>query len=428
MHFKSRLLYILIYLLFINWLFLGYVSKTWSYLGEFSGFSEKGIVFSLLFSIIPGLILIRHEILTVSKVILFLLYYYTYVPMIVVMSYKISVINIHYLYYCVSLLFSFLLIIYLALKNSLSIFRLKKIKLSLRFEFIGLITLFGFLFLVYKYKSVMNFVSPFGEEVYTQRFIARDSNVRSPILDYLIMILSGALLPMLLSYGIFKRKNFYLLFSVLSYILLYSVASNKGYLFYIPMMYIMFALLRANDFIHSFLRLNSLMGLFIFLSSLFFQESLVYNVFMSVFSLRFIMISGVNAVNYIDFFSHHEHTYFSHINLVNKFTNGYPYGDNAIGQVIGDYYYGTTDANYNANFLLTDGVAGGGPIFVLITGIIAGVTLRLINSVTRKHDVRFAALPFSIIAVLLMNISLFTTLLSGGLLLVLVIFYFLKEV
>jgi len=190
----------------------------------------------------------------------------------------------------------------------------------------------------------------------------------------------------------------------------------------------MFALLRANDFIHSFLRLNSLMGLFIFLSSLFFQESLVYNVFMSVFSLRFIMISGVNAVNYIDFFSHHEHTYFSHINLVNKFTNGYPYGDNAIGQVIGDYYYGTTDANYNANFLLTDGVAGGGPIFVLITGIIAGVTLRLINSVTRKHDVRFAALPFSIIAVLLMNISLFTTLLSGGLLLVLVIFYFLKEV
>jgi hypothetical protein len=137
---------------------------------------------------------------------------------------------------------------------------------------------------------------------------------------------------------------------------------------------------------------------------------------MAIFGVRFLLISGINAVNYIDFFSQHEMTYYSHINVVNYFSQAYPYGNLQIGQVIGEYYYDMADANFNANFFLTDGVAAAGIFGVVIIGIMAGILLALINILVSKHDYRFILMPFSIIAVLLMNISIFTTLFSGGLL------------
>ena len=236
MDYCKKIIYLIGYILFVNWLFIEYVSTTWGYLGAYSTFRRIGLSWSLFFSLIPGLFLVRNDNLSVSKVIVLLLYYYTYVPMIVVISYKITSNNLIYLIYAISFSLAFLIIIFFSVKNKFIHHR--TYEFYLRIENIAFITFLGMLVLMFKYYSLLNFVNPFGEEIYTQRFAARDSNLRSSSLDYLTMIISGALLPVLLSYGIYKKKQFYILLAILSYFLLYSIAANKGYLFYIPMVYI----------------------------------------------------------------------------------------------------------------------------------------------------------------------------------------------
>jgi hypothetical protein len=151
-----------------------------------------------------------------------------------------------------------------------------------------------------------------------------------------------------------------------------------------------------------------------------------YEAFMAIYVVRFLMISGINSVNYIDYFLTHQKTHYSHLNVVNYFSNAYPYGDLQIGQVIGEYHYNTADANFNANFFLTDGVAAGGIFGVVFIGILGGFLLALINIFVSKHDYRFILMPFSIIAILLMNVSIFTTLFSGGLMFLIIYFIALR--
>lgn len=145
----------------------------------------------------------------------------------------------------------------------------------------------------------------------------------------------------------------------------------------------------------------------------------------SLLFLRTIGNGGLLNFWYYDFFANHPFTYFSHINFINFLGNGYPYGNDGLGKVVGTYYW-ASDMNANANFWATDGIASSGIYGVLIISIVLFVLLIIIDNITNLNENNFSILILLPFIASLTNTSLFSSLLTGGLFINIFIFYFLK--
>jgi hypothetical protein len=419
--------HVIIFILLVNWIYLAYISPQWGYLGASATYRLDGFIISIIISFIPSIPLLKSQRQTISGWVSLLLYYYSYIPMAVVLSYECVTNNYNDFLILPSLLLSFYLFVYVSIKDFSLVLRPKRFYLYRSINGLLFLNIAILIFIVFSVGSQLNFVNPFGDDVYTQRFIARDSVSRSVVTDYLIMLSSGVITPLILSYGFYKKRLCYITFAIIAFTLLYSIAANKGYLFSIFFIFLIAKLSKRDSVVYSFLKFNSFFSLFVFLLGLLFSGFFLYEIFMAVFGVRFLMISGINSSTYYEFFINHQYTYYSHLNIVNRIFKSYPYGDLQIGQVIGEYFYGSADANFNANFFLTDGFAAAGSIGLIVIGLFGGVVLCIINFVLSKHDYRFLIMPFSIVAVLLMNVSIFTTLLSGGLLFLVIYLFFLSS-
>jgi len=165
-------------------------------------------------------------------------------------------------------------------------------------------------------------------------------------------------------------------------------------------------------------------GLLISLDILFYDNEIL--VFLpSLLFLRTIGNAGVLNFWYYDFFSTHDYTYFSHLNIINYLFNGYKFGNEGLGKIVGSYYWGAS-MNANANFWATDGIASLGIFGVLLISIFFSFFLILLNALTelRKNNLHILVLiPFLIS---LTNTSLFSSFLTGGLFLVILLFVFLQ--
>ncbi|MFM2393185.1 MAG: hypothetical protein RLZZ546_1167, partial [Bacteroidota bacterium] len=383
LNFKKSI-HVFIFILFVNWVYLDYISIKWAYFGASSKFSFEGFLVSLLTSFLAGTPLLKLKKQTTGGFIVLLLYYYTYIPMAVVLSYKCFEKGYDFAQYLVAICLSFFLFATIGSKNFPLRFRSLEAEI---FKKINGLILFNTLIISVILVSLgkdLNFVNPFGEDVYTQRFSARDSVSRTIILDYLIMLSSGVITPLIFSYGLYSKRIGLVILSVAQTFILYSIAANKGYIFSLFLILMVAKLSQKDNYDRYFLKFNSLLSLTIVLVGLIFSESILYEAFMAIFGVRFLMISGINSVNYIEYFITHQKTYYTHLNIVNYFSNTYPYGDLQIGQVIGDYYYNLADANFNANFFLTDGVAAAGIFGVVFIGILGGLLMALINILVSK--------------------------------------------
>jgi len=136
----------------------------------------------------------------------------------------------------------------------------------------------------------------------------------------------------------------------------------------------------------------------------------------SLFFMRTISMPGQLASIYVDFFTNHPYTYYSHLGFVNKLTGMYPYGNEPLGRAVVDGAY-----NANANFWVTDGIAAIGPIGVIIINILFFFLLLFINKMFDKKFSKFILLVFTPAIFALLNVSLFTTLLSCGMILLILI-------
>jgi hypothetical protein len=85
-----------------------------------------------------------------------------------------------------------------------------------------------------------------------------------------------------------------------------------------------------------------------------------------------------------------------------------------LGLEVGRFYSGDPMLDQNANFWAMDGLAGGGLLGVLFVSVLVALIFWLLDVAAEKHDLRFTALLVCFTAMNLANISLFTTLLSGG--------------
>ena len=133
--------------------------------------------------------------------------------------------------------------------------------------------------------------------------------------------------------------------------------------------------------------------------------------------LRTTAVAGWLTQYYLRFFSVNDkpYTLYSHINIINLLTDYYPYAD-SLGKTVA---YGSQNAN--ANFLLTDGVAAAGIFGLLLIGLVFYVLLHILNSISYRYRLSDLLVIFLPTLSYILNTSLLTTLLSNGLLILILL-------
>ena len=264
-------------------------------------------------------------------------------------------------------------------------------------------------------------------EVYDLRDRASDL-AEGTAVNYAFMLLTGAVNPFLMGYGLFCRTRWMVFSGIAGQLLVYAVGGTKGSILSIVFIPAMYALLRIRrlsfgvKIASAFLAV--MLGFLALFRALGEQAGDLASLALFVVFSRTLGMGGLLTAQYYHFFQRNPFTYWSHIKVVNWFVH-YPY-QYPVGQELGIAYAGSTALDATAHFFATDGLeAAGLPGILLISLFCAGV-FWLLDSAAQRHDPRLAALVTTYVAYNLANISIFTSLLSGGLGLLIVVLYLMK--
>ncbi|WP_227097004.1 O-antigen polymerase [Bacteroides salyersiae] len=302
---------------------------------------------------------------------------------------------------------------------------LKKNYIPIKFYlWVGIIMLF---FVVIYYGSSLRLVS--FSKIYELRVDNYEAKLsRFPLIGYFILWISNFFRPLFLSIGLVYKKKEFVLIGVLMAILIYMATATKGTLFSPLFAFGLYWCLKYIGFKYLF---PLIVFFFLLVVSLFklteHSESSMSSVFFVVSAILLMRSLGISALlntAYIDFFETTKlHTYYTHINVINRIFGGYPFGEDALGKAVWGGYSGESvdDAmNANANFLATDGVAAMGIWGVLLVSILFYFLLKYLNKVSKSHNTDFVFILCLGSILSLLNVSLFTTLLSCGLILIII--------
>jgi hypothetical protein len=138
--------------------------------------------------------------------------------------------------------------------------------------------------------------------------------------------------------------------------------------------------------------------------------------------MRLLSLNALATAQYHGFLQNNPHTYFSHVKGISWLIH-YPYGSVSVGGAVGDYYYNDFRMDQTTHFWATDGLASFGLPGVLLISVFCALVFWILDSAARRHDPRLAAPVISYAAYNLANIGIFTTLLSGGLGLLILLLY-----
>lgn len=239
---------------------------------------------------------------------------------------------------------------------------------------------------------------------------------------YLIYWLKNALLPILLVCALQRKEYLHVLFAFLGCLCMYMIDQQK-ITFLAPFAILMLFLLYKlnNIMLRNYYHIIIMLTLIIVPFLCFFYKDIsdtAYEI-AAILIYRTQCIEGQELNTYLNFFGHdgtHPYTYYSHIGIINALTGMYPYGNMALGHAV-------TEGGSNANgmFWLMDGIAAGGFYGCAFIGIVFVFVKSFFNGIKQKCDVELFAVISLFAMSMTMNVSLFTALLSCGLLL----FYFL---
>jgi hypothetical protein len=293
--------------------------------------------------------------------------------------------------------------------------RLPKIPKPLFWTVLGAVAVFLTVWLLIVFRGHLQLVS-FGV-VYELRDAANDV-AEGSLVNYAFMLLNGAINPFLMGYGLYFKRRWLFFAGALGQVLIYSVGGTKGSIFSIVFILGIYCMLKIRKIpfalILSFGSLIVLAGTdFSIRFTGMGDVSFFGGIFQYLILMRTLSINGLGTAQYYDFFQRNPFTHLSHIHGVNWFVH-YPY-NYPVGQEIGLTYAGTADLDATAHFWATDGIGGFGLPGILFISVLCALVFWILDSVARRHDPRLAALVTAYAAYNLANISIFTSLFSGGL-------------
>ena len=338
-------------------------------------------------------------------------------------AWKYQMLELYYIYFVflVSMLIIFIANqIYINGGNSVQKFKILDIR-SLIFVSSALIIVF-----IIKFQSTMKIVT-WGDEMYELREINSDLG-----LDFYSRYVSGwlvfVLMPFIFVYGLIYNNKGYLYIIAFFTLIMYMILAAKIVVLlpvFIYVIYKLFIKFQLSNFFNNTVKFLILISITLLLLNLFVDNE-IYFYIPSMLFMRTIGNGGLLNFWYFDFFSNHPITYFSHVNVINFFTNNYKYGEIGLGKVVGTHYWSST-MNANANFWATDGIASLGLIGVLFISLVLSLLLIILNFITDLNKNNFHILVLLPFLASLTNTSLFSSILTGGLFLIMILFLILKN-
>jgi O-antigen polymerase len=234
-------------------------------------------------------------------------------------------------------------------------------------------------------------------------------------LNYALMWLYGAINPFLIAWGLYYKRAMMFAIGASGQLLIYCTLGTKASLLSIAFILGIYCLYQIESIPFGLKLTWSVVALFTMLCLAYAYlggdgELLALLLFLVFF--RSFGLAGLLTAQYYNFFQSNPHTLYSHIKIINLFVR-YPF-HYPLGTEIGYYYYNPL-VDTTAHFWATDGIAAAGLPGVLVASVFCALVFWLIDSAAQGHDSKFAALAIFFATYNLANLSLFTTLLSGGL-------------
>jgi hypothetical protein len=260
-------------------------------------------------------------------------------------------------------------------------------------------------------------------DVYTLRSENSDLS-DSGLVGYALANLAWALNPYLIAKGLVAPQKSSLWIGLAGQVVLYSTLGQKGVLLStVVVVGAYYGMLRARTIsavaISRIIVMVCAIPMIPILLGLAEDRSTVVRQLVVLVYMRTLGMTAAATGMYINFFQSHPFTYYSHINAVSLFVH-YPY-QMSLGQVVG-FDLVAKDLNANANFYATDGYAALGAAGIVLIGPILGLFLSIANAMTAR-SLRVACAAFVPFVMIVSNSSLFTSLLSGGGFLLLLVLY-----
>jgi hypothetical protein len=238
----------------------------------------------------------------------------------------------------------------------------------------------------------------------------------SAIAGYLFNWLTGAILPFVMALAVIRRSWLLGGVGVAGYVFLFGVWGSKATLL-APMAIMAFAWLFRDS--RRLLPRQLIVGFSVLLllpiTLMILEEQtrdFATGWLISLVHQRTFSSSALLIPQYLSFFQTHPHTFGSHVGLIGLFVD-YPFNQ-GVPTTIGLHFYGGP-MTANVNYWAQDGISSFGLWGIAPIAMLASFVFWLLDCAAYGLDPRFTTLCVAFVAMNLSDTSLFTTLLTGGL-------------
>ncbi|KWW20406.1 hypothetical protein AS888_18755 [Peribacillus simplex] len=405
-----------LYVLLLDISYVHFISPEYGYMGfVFRGPPTAGMIAYSMFFILLPVLFTKNDLQKPSELVFWILYFIVYIPVAWVPNYLFSDIQPKFIY-TNTMLFLCLLIIGNVNRLPALKFTPAHMKMGL-LKVVFIVSLLIFFLYTFMVSGGISLKPPIdAEDIYDKRMISRVK--LTPAGGYIIQWLAKVWNPLIVAFGLCRKKFSYVFLGLALQYLLYTTNGLKSTLlstFLLIMVFIASHDKGRNFAIYFCLSLCSLLGISILLDFILDQAYLS-----NLFARRMIITPGLLTTYYIDFFSTHPKALLSY-NILERFID--PVYDRSPPYIIGTEYFGRPQMAANAN-MFADAFANFGYIgLFMYTGILS-VLLWIYDSLT--EDVkwrRFGIILFVIPAWCLADTSLTTTFVTGGMVFTFLIMY-----
>lgn len=278
------------------------------------------------------------------------------------------------------------------------------------------------LIFVIVYHGNMRLVS--FSDVYDLRSESSDVQSSVPFVGYVAMWMANAFSPLMIALGLEKKNNRYICLGFLMSLVYYMATGMKASVFIPILSFVFYKFFRNNPskkmlYLYPLLISGLLVVYIVF--RFFYGEST--KMLIGLLMMRTYGIATLETPMYIDVFQNNPYTYYCHVGIINKIFGLYPFDNPSIGHAISEAYGGyDTESNANANFMVTDGIAAGGVVGIIIISVFAYYLFSFLNKLSNNYRFSFILASLTGIIIGFTNMSIFTTILSAGLF-ILLLFY-----
>lgn len=402
-----------IYVLLLNWTYAELVAPVYTYVGlSFSPLSAWQFAFCFVLCIVPSF-WAPVRVTRPSQLLFLVQYVVMFVPTTFIAFYSsVPTISAGSAIALDVVMFAGLSIIQLGYVIPVRALRMPKMSPTqlLMSTCVGSLVLLAYVTIYF--RDVFQFATL--ENVYEVRTAMYDAAKGSGWFTlYAQMWLAGFLLPFLFSVGAFAKKLWLVVLAESGYIILFGIAGNKLSLLSMTLLPLLFMWSRRSrrSGSASFVLGAALVVTFGWV----FRQlggDFISTWYVAIVNVRTFAVPPLQIVQYFDFFGQNPTTFLSHVRGVNLLIQ-YPY-DTDLGTLISWAYYRMPWVA-NAGLWAGDGLAGFGLFGIIVMSVVCTVIFWVIDAVAASVDTEFALVALGVIASEFSNTSLFTTLLSGGL-------------